>query len=73
MNSMTVFVSYSHRDKQWLDRLQVHLRPLARGGDLELWDDTRLDPGDQWRVAIRGAIEQAAAWVPAHQRRFPGQ
>ena len=60
---MTVFVSYSHRDKQWLDRLQVHLRPLARGGDLELWDDTRLDPGDQWRVAIRGAIEQAAASV----------
>jgi TIR domain len=63
MNSMTVFVSYSHRDKQWLDRLQVHLRPLARGGDLELWDDTRLDPGDQWRTAIRGAIEQAAASV----------
>ncbi len=60
---MTVFVSYSHRDRQWLDRLQVHLRPLARRGDLALWDDTQLDPGDLWRAGIRAAIDNAAASV----------
>ena len=38
---LNVFVSYSHRDKAWLERVQVHLKPLARGGRLDLWDDTR--------------------------------
>jgi hypothetical protein len=60
---MTVFVSYSHRDQQWLDRLQVHLRPLVRRGDLALWADTQLDPGDRWRASIREAIDHAAASV----------
>ena len=28
-----------------------------------LWDDTKIDPGDRWRSAIRDAIERAAASV----------
>jgi len=42
--STPVFVSYSHRDKKWLERLQVHLKPLARAGNIDLWDDTRILP-----------------------------
>ena len=59
----TVFVSYSRTDSRWLQRLQVHLKPFARRGDLVLWDDTKIDPGDRWRSAIRDAIERAAASV----------
>src|ERR1041385_8558315 len=59
----TVFVSYSHRDSHWLDRLHVHLKPIARRGELALWDDTRIDAGDHWRQAIRAAIDRAAASV----------
>ena len=59
----TVFVSYSRTDSRWLQRLQIHLKPLARRGDFVLWDDTRIDPGDRWRPAIRDAIERAAAAV----------
>jgi hypothetical protein len=59
----TVFVSYCHSDVGWLRRLQVHLKPLARQDDFALWDDTRIDPGDLWRQAIRTAIGQAAASV----------
>jgi hypothetical protein len=27
-NKLNVFVSYSHKDKAWLERVQVHLKPI---------------------------------------------
>jgi len=59
----TVFVSYSHKDARWLERLQVHLRPYKRRGDLDLWDDSRIPAGDHWREAIGDAIDRAAAAI----------
>jgi len=59
----TVFVSYSRRDARWLKRLQVYLQPYEDRGVLTLWDDTRIGPGDEWRKAIRSAIDRAAASV----------
>jgi ubiquinone/menaquinone biosynthesis C-methylase UbiE len=53
-----IFVSYSHKDKPWLERLQVHLRPLERFGLLQ-WDDTRIRPGDRWLDEIQSAIAKA--------------
>jgi len=59
----TVFVSYSKRDRYWLERLQVHLAPHVRAGTLDLWDDTKLNAGDLWRSAISDAIDRAAASI----------
>jgi len=59
----TIFVSYCHRNKRWLDRLKVHLKPYDRRGDLDLWDDSKIDPGDRWHTAISDAIDRAAASV----------
>lgn len=53
-----VFVSYSHADAEWLERLQKHLKPLQRDG-VEVWDDTRLKAGEQWRNEIRDALAAA--------------
>lgn len=53
-----VFVSYSHGDARWLERLRKHLRPLEREG-VEVWDDTRLQPGKPWREEIRKALSGA--------------
>ena len=51
-----VFISYSHKDKKWLERLQVHLKPLEREGLIVRWDDTMINSGRDWRKEIRTAI-----------------
>ena len=58
-----VFVSYSHADTEWLEQIRVHLRPLERQGLIELWDDTRIQPGMRWREVIERALESAACAV----------
>src|SRR5262245_23836346 len=58
-----IFVSYSHKDREWLERLQVHLGPLERDGLVEFWDDTRIRTGDEWRKEINDALKSAAAAV----------
>jgi hypothetical protein len=55
----TVFISYSHKDRILVDRLQVHLRPMERDGIIQRWDDRRISPGQDWREEIRKAIETA--------------
>lgn len=54
-----VFVSYSHADSAWLDRLKVHLKPLQRDYAIDIWDDTRITPGSKWREEIRIAVDRA--------------
>lgn len=55
----SVFVSYSHRDATYLDRLMVHLRPLEKSGLVDLWVDTKLEAGDKWKAEIETALQRA--------------
>lgn len=53
-----IFISYSHKDQKWLNRLQVHLKPLKADGITDVWADTKIDPGDKWRDEIKDALAE---------------
>ncbi len=59
----SVFISYSHADEAFLDRLLVHLKPLERDGLIEVWADTRLRAGDRWRKEIEKALNRATVAI----------
>ena len=64
--SNRIFVCYSHKDKEWKDRLCQMLAPFLRDGDieLELWvDDRGIQPGEQWHKEIQSALKSAGVAV----------
>ena len=54
-----VFISYSHMDSEWLQRLQTMLAPLQRQGTLDVWADTRIQAGQLWKEEIEKALARA--------------
>lgn len=58
-NPKSLFISYSHDDKEWLDKLKKWLKPLEQAGVVSLWDDSKILAGSQWREEIKRNIEDA--------------
>lgn len=58
-----VFVSYSHADRAWLDRLRIHLKPLVREGTVEIFEDGLIKPGQRWKEEIEAALSEALVAV----------
>ena len=51
-----IFISYSHEDEEWKNRVVKHLVVLDQEG-LDLWDDRRIAVGDDWHSKIEQAIQ----------------
>lgn len=54
-----IFISYSHADSGWLDRLHPFLKPLKRVEQIVLWDDSAIKPTDVWRTEIQNGLDRA--------------
>lgn len=55
----SVFFSYSHKDEDLRDRLEVSLAMLQHEGLIEAWHDRRITTGDELNYSISEALEQA--------------
>jgi hypothetical protein len=55
--AQSIFISYSHKDRQWLEELMLHLAPFEDAFDV--WSDSRINAGENWEKQISNAIERA--------------
>lgn len=53
-----IFISYSHRDDKFRQRLEIHLKSLT--SNISFWSDVRLEAGEDWEIQIHTAMNQAA-------------
>jgi len=53
------FISYSHKDTEYLQALKAALSPLVRLEKLRLWDDHAIDAGEEWHETIFRELGEA--------------
>lgn len=56
----SIFISYSHEDNQWLNKVLKNLKPLQRYYDnVDSWSDKKIMASDVWKDEIDKALKKA--------------
>ncbi len=63
MSKPLVFISYSHKDEIWMNRVATQLRVSQQEGLLDLWHDRLIAGGDDWYEAIMAAIDSGCVAI----------
>jgi tetratricopeptide (TPR) repeat protein len=58
-----IFISYSHKDEVWKDRLRPHLGLLERDDRIIIWDDRQIEPTAEWYDQIKRVMARASIAV----------
>lgn len=58
-----IFISYSHKDAEWLENLMPFLKPLVRGEEMKIWSDKEIKPSSDWLFEIKKALFEADAAI----------
>ncbi len=56
---INIFIAYSRKDKEHLDKLRTYLVPLERDPSVTIWYDGKIDPGTVWEEAIKTNLNKA--------------
>ncbi len=68
-----IFVSYSHKNTDWRDKLETMLKPLLTAHDeLDLWADNRIPAGADWFQQIHEAMATCRVAVLLVSAEFLG-
>ncbi len=54
-----LFLSYSHQDEDLRKELEKHLAALRRDSVIDIWQDRRIGPGDEFDREISNQLESA--------------
>jgi internalin A len=55
-----VFISYSHKDAEWMERFCTQLKAIVQTGRLKTWTDHQIEPGQDWRAEIEAAMARTS-------------
>lgn len=56
-----IFISYSHQDKKYLDKLLRHLKVFQKqNNQVDVWSDKQIKVGDKWKEEIEKALDRAS-------------
>ncbi len=60
----SIFISYSHKDRVWMNHLKKHLSVVQyEGTPVRAFSDADLEAGDQWPARLKKELEEAAIAV----------
>jgi hypothetical protein len=59
MERKKLFITYSHKDARWLNRVREQLDVLEREGLIDPFDDTRIEAGEDWYARLKQEMLEA--------------
>ncbi len=66
----TIFISYSHKDRRWLEEIRKFLNVLEQKGVIRFWDDSQIEPGVPWENEIKSVLDTAKAGLLLVSQEF---
>ncbi len=64
MKKNRIFVSYSHKDQKWLERVQSAIKSMNLSGIyIDLWSDKQIKTSQVWKEEIKKALNSSVAAI----------
>lgn len=60
VNKNKIFISYSHKDAEWRERIEESLKTMEfEGIKIEVWSDKKIKAGQEWKKEIEKALDES--------------